>query len=64
MKHKTIFIIRDHWSLIQGYVDTFEEANLICQKKNDELNLNNKSVGKKWSFQVVYHVPKSLCFDH
>lgn len=64
MKHKTIYIIRDHWSFIQGYVDTFEEARLICQKKNAELNLYNESCcTRKWDFQSVYHVPKSLCLD-
>lgn len=63
MKHKTIYIIRDHWSFIQGYVNTFEEANMICQKKNAELNLHNESCTQKWHFQIVYHVPKSLCLD-
>lgn len=64
MKHKTIYIIRDHWSFIQGYVDTFEEARLICQKKNAELNLHNESCAQKWHFQIVYHVPKSIRFDN
>lgn len=64
MKHKVVYIIRDHRSFIQGYVDTFEEANLICQKKNAELNLHNECCcTKKWNFQNVYHVPKSLCLD-
>lgn len=54
MKHNVIYIIRDSRSLIQGYVDSFEEAISICQKKNDEY------CAKKWSYQPIYHVPKSL----
>lgn len=58
MKRKTVYIIRDHRSLIHGYVETFEEADLICQKKNAELNINNESSGKKWSFQILYPITK------
>ena len=56
MRNKTVYIIRG-CGLIYGYVNTHEEATLICQQKNKEYNLNEQSPLNKWSFMPVYYMP-------
>lgn len=55
MKRQLLFIIRNPFGSICGYVDTFEEAISICDQKNSECNLENE---KKWRYQLVNHFPK------